>query len=121
MNFQKLAIRIAEQSITALPVEHDVALPLFEDESQEATLEKLSESAQVLVDGVTAYLESIGEDMENSGHIVPGEMESVNNLRRQHVEAICQKLIEQAMGEQEKDSDESFDDGPLEELTDNIE
>jgi hypothetical protein len=104
-NFVRMAVRIAE-SQTAIPVKHDMALPLFEDEAYEGELEGLREHAKAISEGVDRYLESLIEKMESDGSVLPGELENLEASRPEHLKSICTTLIEQACGPEEEEEEE---------------
>ena len=106
MNLVRIATRIAEQTLTSMPVKHDVSAPLFSDESYEKDLAKLLEHAEAIAEGVNKYLESITEGMESDGSVIPEELADLETKRPEHAKAICNMLIETVCAPDEEDEGE---------------
>lgn len=111
MNLARIATRVARQSPTAVPVQHDMAVPLFESEEHEADLERLSELASNLVEGVNSYLETQLQGLEGTSSVMSGELEMLEQHRPEHLEAICDMLLERALGTDE-DEEEGLEEDP---------
>ena len=110
MNILHLAARVAQQSMTATPVKHDISIPLFKDESYKKNLEKATKLAEDLCGVVTDYIDDVISGMQDDESVLPEEIEKIKEKVSEHAESICSTFIKQALGlseSEESEEDES--------------
>ncbi len=97
MDLSRVAARVAEQTLHALPITHDLMKPIMEDEKYEKDREKLFGVASEYIAQIQSYVEKVVDGLKADKSVPEDVVAQMDEKIVEFTHSIATSLLNQAL------------------------